>query len=503
MTKPTNWQWQGAFDIATDVVEHRRDGFGTGSDCEDGFVYPIGDDALAPLVPTVTRRKPPMTPMNTHNFAVAVGDASRCRAPGETFELTPMPLVDLRPVRLQLTQFVDGRSEPCRWPIEACYVGARFIDGAMALYDGHNGLPTCKLGQTVRLRLRNPLAVPAAVCGALIGRTYRTDGSIGASLGSGYAPGQAPLTAAQLEEMVHDEKTRGMPRCACGRRTVHRCKRCGSPRCAEHLRGDDGTCCLSGGQPVVTCSAKAAVSPLTTADLERMVGAAAAPPYYCVDCDAATPGYRIDEDVGVHCEACARKHRASPLVSRAAAGLPDPATVPTKRGVEVRFPATAEELRRALGDPPAWGAGDVPIIVPPPAPRRVVYCEAAPPPEVVAAATCLLDGDEVGAPARHPHVVVPLVYTARMRLAWERHRDHEARWTALSEEAAARGDRVACERAHRQHAARMDRDVPFPPARDAFGGAVVTTAPSDEPPSGYGYRCRLCGAWLRSVTVTP
>ena len=187
---------------------------------------------------------------------------------------------------------------------------------------------------------------------------------------------------------------------------------------------------------------------------------------------------------------------ATPLRPHATAGLPDPATAPAKRGAPF-FPQTAAELLKALGDPPGWRESGVgPACPGAPQPHDVVYCEAAPPRAVVEAATCLLDGDEVGAPALVPHLRAPLCYTARMQAAWARHEAHETRWRAAMHGHAQADRDDAARDAFKRYAGRSDWEVAPPAGADAYGGAVIVA-----PATGKGARCALCGAWLRRAVL--
>ena len=118
----------------------------------------------------------------------------------------------------------------------------------------------------------------------------------------------------------------------------------------------------------------------------------------------------------------------------------------------------------------------------PPAPRMVHYCEAAPPREVVEQTIVTLDGTENGKPVR-----VPLVWSYRMRLEWERHEAWTKRRRELMDAAYQRVDGDAMQRAT---GSRMDRERDPPAGVDAFG-STVAMSPS------HGVRCALCGGWIR------
>jgi hypothetical protein len=105
-----------------------------------------------------------------------------------------------------------------------------------------------------------------------------------------------------------------------------------------------------------------------------------------------------------------------------------------------------------------------PPLVRPHARVREEYCEAAPPRAVVEAVQVRLDGPG--------DVTVPLVFSARMQVAWER---HEAFFAAHPERP-------------RRH---YDRDLEDPESQDAFGGVALHR------PNGNPYRCTLCGARMR------
>lgn len=416
--------WEEAFAIAARADEDLRSEI-FGGEYPAGVVASVPDDAMAPFdlgnhtlrpyAPTVKRWRPPAG-RAVQNFSIPVGDATRPVQPGEVARFEVFAEKMFQPRKLVLTQFFVGDMAgggPCRWPVEACYVGDRVIDGAMALYDGFDGAPVCKVGHAIRLRLRNPLAVPAAVCGALVGRTVP-------------AAALRPLTAAELEQ----------------------------------LRGD-----------------APAPKPLSAADLERLVLAAAGvadEPLRCCDCGQPCAGLG-DDPTQPRCGPCLEKHRGTydkPLVTRAAAGLPDPATAPAKRDVL--------------------------------APHPVIYCEHAPPREVVEAATCLLDGDEVGAPARRSHLRVPLCYTARMKVAWERHEKHRLAcggrllWDLIKDDAA------GLRHIDDVRLIRIDNDFEAPRGIDDYGGRVATSPTASLTSRRRalpGFRCALCGGWLREVVL--
>ena len=100
------------------------------------------------------------------------------------------------------------------------------------------------------------------------------------------------------------------------------------------------------------------------------------------------------------------------------------------------------------------GAGAVaPAPSPPPAPAPIIYCEAAPP---------------------RAAVRPPQVYSARMKVEWERH-DHYAR-TVATPVATRPDERVA------------------PTTPDRYGGLVMRLRPQDTP-----VRCALCGGWMREI----
>jgi len=123
-------------------------------------------------------------------------------------------------------------------------------------------------------------------------------------------------------------------------------------------------------------------------------------------------------------------------------------------------------------------------------PKPIIYCSAAPPREIVERVIVRCGtGLEGGNP-----VMAPMVWTWAMQRAWERHETHEAHWRAAAVEAAREHDVTACERAHKHRASRFDREHTRPKDADIFGGTVM----HDD--SGGGYRCALCGGWLREVT---
>lgn len=630
-----------------------------------GVAYPIGDDATAPLqprpftIPTVKRYQPPRSTANKL-VTLSVGDGQRRYAPGESFELELRPQVELQLKQLQLLQYPQGDpggGTRCCWPIEACYVGDRVIPGPMALYDGLADAPPCKVGWIIRLRLRNPLNVSAAICGSFIGRTYVhppripsraelaqprpfsaaeleclvTDHAWQAT-GDGVsrtcsrcgrwevtpqsaqpqpftddqledmvrrannldAPraAPAPLTAAQLEEMTRDWKPLAAPkpltaadlaricggeepRCCCGERTVHRCQRCGEPRCSAHLHGSPSMCCMSDGLPEPGCAMRAAklakrcaicnaIDPLPShgsvgwvygagaeafcktcidarggADafcIYRATHDGAVPPVGskpCVDCGTATPGYLVDAHAGGHCERCARKHRAATLPKtslydvrgaavvcphsklvagtltrascRATCGvsawtcpthdvLPDD-EVPLANRTAARLPDHAT-AKRAVERARTFHEGHDNVQL---GARRFIYCEAAPPREVVEGTVATLDGDECGGVPRTPFIKAHLCYSARQLVAWERHEAHQRTYGEQAADATVSHDVAACRAAHDRRAAKLDRDTAPPKTRDAYGGVVILAAASTVGNECAGWRCALCGAWLREV----
>lgn len=431
-----------------------------------GITYPVTDDdgndpterSLRPYRPATHKRL--VMPGGTYVFNVTVGDATCPVQPGDVtrFEVFPQRVFQLH--KLLLTQYPVGATHggaPCRWPVECCYVGDRCVDG-MALYDAAAEPITCQLGQRIELRIRNPLAVPAAVFGVLVGRTYRASATMRCSV-----------------DHVDD---------------LRPCPRCGDLRCPR-CRDARGYCKFCDSTNDVVCApehhrGELSAYPRGAPDRHR-----AAPP--CEVCGGAVGPDFVERDfIHVLCATC---HDLK--------GKLHPQT-PAKPGGPVW--QTAADLLRALGNPPGLeGVVGAPAKRGVPTPTPVIYCEAAPPRGVVEAATCLLDGDEVGAPALRPRVRVPLVFTARMKIEWERHRDHEDRWGRQAAVAAAQAspDARAVMWLHGQRAAVIDHDITPPSTRDAYGGLVMCDVGDAPHPvlARHGYRCRLCGAWLRTVAL--
>ena len=456
-----------AFDVDVDV----------GAEYED----------VAPL-----RRRPlkqPPKPTADKTFTVAIGDASKLIAPGAVEKLRVFPQQMFQLVKIELAQYpahdagglACDAGGPCWWPVELCYVGDRAIGGPQGLHTGSCEPVTCQLGQCIELMVRNPLSVPAAVSGCLVGRTIsRASDLTGAEVwhdecGRAYckvpkAAVPPPLTPAQLEAMCRE---------AAGPVESH-CCRCatdltgaeawhderGRVYCKEHFDRYELARRLAvyHGEVVNAVTVDGAVYQRVrigpdTADPEALVFPSASPGWFwkrigsnavapvkvpepasifCVDCGEATPGYLTEAHAGAHCGACVRRHRA---------GLPDPVAFPAK----------------------------------PSAPRSVVYCEHAPPREVVEHVIVRCGtGLEGGQP-----VMAPLVWTWAMRQAWERH--EALRLRTYNDE----GHVFVSAPANPVR----NGEVRPPAGVDAYGGEV----PLEQEVGGW--RCRLCGGWIREVTL--
>ena len=163
-------------------------------------------------------------------------------------------------------------------------------------------------------------------------------------------------------------------------------------------------------------------------------------------------------------------------------------------------PRTPAEVLAALGNPPGWTEANVLGIhtfdrAPDIASRVVTYCEHAPPRELVEATPILLDGNALGAPTLGTlvgRVSSHLCWSQSLGAAWDRHETYRC---SLGTDDDDGGDLYLGTPA--DLSAVVD---PSPPDDiDAFGGRVFCRL--DLPAPVRGMRCRLCGGWLRSVTI--
>lgn len=118
----------------------------------------------------------------------------------------------------------------------------------------------------------------------------------------------------------------------------------------------------------------------------------------------------------------------------------------------------------------------------------VTYCEHAPPRALVEATPVTLDGDALGAVPRVDALRVrsTLKWTARLQVAWAR---HDAYRLAVIDPTTGQP--------YPGQPATLDND-PLrlaPAAPDLFGGVAPTVR------QGHGWRCRLCGGWMRRAAV--
>jgi hypothetical protein len=131
----------------------------------------------------------------------------------------------------------------------------------------------------------------------------------------------------------------------------------------------------------------------------------------------------------------------------------------TQRAADVTCPRCRAWLQAQSPPPPRAPA---PVV----RPQEIVYCSAAPPRAVVERVRVKLDGPDA--------VTVPLVFSARMKVEWER---HEA-WRRAS-----------------GSSTQFDHDARLPVGPDQFGGLVRMLDDLR------GIRCRLCGGWERVVVL--
>ncbi len=374
--------------------------------------------------------------MTMRQVAISIGDLTKIVAPGAEAQYE----IVVYPQRAGGTQPGDD----ALWPVVACYVGAEFVADGVVLYVGDAAPVTAQRGQLIRLRLRNPLDVPATWIGALIGVERKLSvpkprqftaaqlERLVSQATSDEPPllsADAPLSAAVLECVVHGHAWKTYPAVS------HRiCDRCGAHE-----------------------------DPLTAADIERSIHGHV---------------WRFDDRTGDRICICGARE-AMPEKQRCnayhVAGDPAPDLVPCPRCGELRCP----RCRDQRGYCKISDSGFV-VCAPP---RVRYYCETAPPREVVEVTPCVLDGDALGAVPRNPELCVRghLRWTARMQIEWERHEDF--RLTPRADGAvSAWPPRL------------LERDVSPPVGVDAFGGAVITDGKEHA-------RCALCGAWLRRVEV--
>lgn len=249
------------------------------------------------------------------------------------------------------------------------------------------------------------------------------------------------------------------------------CRRCDAPRCRAHITTDVSCCTTEGGYGPAVCGTPkcgygcgggfGGCKGKVQRGMKRLDGLGWTGPSWA--CEAAVERIKkVGEWVPKE------EASASPPVPRSDANPPPPAPVPAK-------PTVAPSV------------------------LRQTYCENAPPREIVESTEVMLDGDECGGVPKTPYLRSHLVWSSHMKWEWERHDAWSKRWRTAANEAAAIHDGSRCLVAHRQYAAVLNRDVTPPSSPDAYGG-LVTCQPGEQPHpilDRKGYRCRLCGGWIR------
>lgn len=459
-------------------------------DGNDVFGQPLGS----------YRRPLAKKPARAMMFTVAIGDASKLIAPGAVEKLRVFPQQMFQLVKIELAQYpahdagglACDAGGPCWWPIELCYVGDRAIGGPQGLHTGSCEPVTCQLGQCIELMVRNPLSVPAAVYGALIGRTIsRAVRPLSADHLERVPP---PLTAAQLEALVRQaagsaDDFKPVICSVCGGPTtgswqeimpgqalpVNYCKACWDRREIERQLAVYHAEVVNAVTVDGAVYQRVRIGP-DTADPEALVFPSASPGWFWKrtgrnfvepERTATTPWVDVapaprDDDDVWRCVGCGSNLKRSPDNRH----WDDP--------ISGRCYCTPCWQRRAATKP---------------ASRTVIYCEHAPPRAVVEHVIVRCGtGLEGGQP-----VMAPLVWTWAMRQAWERHEAWKVECDRLRDVAVACNDTKAMVRLLESHS---DWELVPPVGADAYGGGVIVA-----PGTGKGARCRLCGGWIRSVSL--
>ena len=346
------------------------------------------------------------------------------------------------------------RRKPHRWSILSCYVADRWCPHEL-LYDGGFDFGVIKAGQTFRIDVRNDGPVVLELSGYVLGsQLKRKPRAVDqyAVIGSRV---EGSFSAERLAELATDcaSPSAGVPITAADLCRI--ADGADAPSCAvgahewapRAVMGDNllEACRRCGGERLhaLADAPRNAFggdgSNRPGHEHGKLDESDPDPPPACVDCGDPCAGLTAPWHAGPHCGPCAERHRGHD---------PDP---DDETGI-------------------------------------VTYCEHAPPRALVEATPITLDGDALGAVPRVDDLRVRSTrkWTARLQVAWDRHEAY--RLTVID---------PTTGQPYPGRPASLDNDPLHlaPTATDLYAGVATTIR------QGHGWRCRLCGGWMRRVVV--